>query len=129
MPIIFLTVDEILGLHQQQIAAFGGDPGIRDMGLLQSAAAMASAGFGGSMLHEFPHGMAAAYLFHIAANHPLIDGNKRTALAAALTFLEVNGLTCAAEKPATYDLVLAIASGTAGKTEAAAFFKANVRPA
>src|SRR3954464_2187875 len=101
MDILFLTVDEILELHGDQVLAFGGDPGVPDMGLLQSAVAMPQAGFGDELAHVFPHEMAAAYLFHIAANPPFVDGNKRTALAAALTFLEMNGHRLEADRTAT----------------------------
>jgi death-on-curing protein len=72
--------------------------------------------------------MAAAYLFHIAANHPFVDGNKRTGLAAALLFLEVNDHTLVADKTAVGDMVLAVADGSLDKQGAADFFKAHVRP-
>lgn len=129
MEIIFLTVEEVLDLHQKQVEDFGGDAGVRDLGLLQSAVAMAAGGFGGEFLHEFPHGMAAAYLFHIAANHPFVDGNKRTGLDAALTFLEMNGVTLEADHGAAGDLALGIASGKLDKAAVVAFFKKHVRPA
>lgn len=72
--------------------AFGGSDGLRDANLLASTVAQPSATFGGSLLHEDLFAMAAAYLFHIVMNHPFIDGNKRTGLAAALVFLDINGL-------------------------------------
>jgi death-on-curing protein len=116
-----------LDLHQKQIEDFGGDPGVRDLGLLQSAIAMPAGGFGGEFLHEFPHGMAAAYLFHIAANHPFVDGNKRTALDAALIFLEMNGARLVVDQTAVGDLVIDIAAGRRGKEDATSFFKKHVR--
>ena len=80
----FLTLEDVLFLHDDRIARYGGTLGIRDVGLLQSALGMPSATFSGALLHEgMPH-MAAAYLFHIAKNHSFLDGNKRTALAAAI---------------------------------------------
>jgi death-on-curing protein len=60
----FLSTDEVLTLHETAIDAFGGSHGIRDAGLLDSALAIARQGFGGQYVHEFPFGMAAAYLFH-----------------------------------------------------------------
>ncbi len=80
----FLTVDEVLELHDLQIQRYGGSSGVRDKGLLESAVAMPQASFGGKYMHEGLFQMAAAYAFHIAENQPFIDGNKRTALAAAL---------------------------------------------
>lgn len=129
MSILFLTVDEVERLHTLQVTAHGGSAGIRDVGLLQSALSMSSAGFGGQFLHEFPHEMAAAYLFHIAANHPFFDGNKRTALAAALLFLTINGLRLGAGKDATYALTLGVAAGEIDKPAVVTFFREYVRPA
>jgi len=88
---VFLTLDEVKEIHEQQIARFGGTLGIRDEGGLASAVAQAEAWFGGNFLHPFPFGMAAAYAFHIAEAQAFLDGNKRAALNTALTFLEVNG--------------------------------------
>ena len=89
---------------------------------------MPPSGFGGQLAHAFPHEMAAAYLFHIAANHPFVDGNKRTGLAPALLFLELNDYTLGADKTAVGDMVLAVAAGTMHKQGVIDFFKAHVRP-
>jgi death on curing protein len=89
----FLSPDEVLALHAIQLRLFGGQDGIRDEGLLLSAVAMPLASFGGEWLHASLFHMAAAYAFHIAENQPFIDGNKRTALHAALEFLKRNGVT------------------------------------
>jgi len=88
----FLGLDEIINIHMDQIEQYGGSAGIRDIGLLQSAAAMPAAGFGEDYLHKDIFEMAAAYLFHITQNHPFIDGNKRTGIASAATFLGINGI-------------------------------------
>lgn len=87
----FLSVEDVLVIHEEQIAAFGGIDGIRDHGLLESAVMTPQASFGGDFLHAFPFEMAAAYAFHIAENQPFLDGNKRTALSAAMVFLEDHG--------------------------------------
>jgi death-on-curing protein len=84
----FLSLDDVLALHDMQIERYGGAPGIRDRGLLESAVAVPQASFGGAFAHQGLYEMAAAYAFHIAENQPFIDGNKRTALAAALVFLD-----------------------------------------
>ncbi len=78
----FLSIDDVLALHERQIERYGGGAGIRDLGLLQSAVALASASFDGAWLHASLEEMAAAYLFHLAQNHPFVDGNKRTAAVA-----------------------------------------------
>jgi len=90
---LFLTLAEVIEIHSNQIELYGGSPGVRDLHLLQSALAQPEASFGGVWLHEDIFEMASAYAFHICQNHPFVDGNKRTALATALTFLEINGIS------------------------------------
>ena len=88
----FISLQDVLSIHKDQIERYGGSLGVRDMGLLESAIAMPQAGFGGQYFHTDLFEMAAAYLFHLAKNHPFVDGNKRTALATCLVFLSENGL-------------------------------------
>jgi death-on-curing protein len=88
----FLSVVEVLFLHEEQLARYGGGTGIRDIGLLESAVAQPQATFGSEYLHADLFQMAAAYAFHIAQNQPFVDGNKRTGLVAALVFLDLNGV-------------------------------------
>lgn len=70
----FLRLDDLLEIHRDQIERYGGVLGARDIGLLQSAIAQPCATFAGNYLHADLFEMAAAYLFHIARNHPFIDG-------------------------------------------------------
>jgi len=84
----FLALADVLTLHEMQIEQYGGSVGIRDQGLLESAVGQPQASFGGEYVHHGLYEMAAAYAFHIAENQPFVDGNKRTALAAALVFLD-----------------------------------------
>ncbi|MBM4124279.1 MAG: type II toxin-antitoxin system death-on-curing family toxin [Nitrospira sp.] len=88
--IIFLSVDDVLLLHADTIDSDGGSHGLRDHGLLDAAVAMPRQQFGGQFLHEGLAAMASAYLFHIAQNHPFVDGNKRAAVMSALVFLRLN---------------------------------------
>ncbi len=87
----FLQIQDVLLLHGDQVDRYGGEHGVRDLALLESAVAQPQATFGGEFLHKDLFEMAAAYLFHIVQNHPLVDGNKRTALGAAVLFLAANG--------------------------------------
>lgn len=73
----FLSVEDVLLLHTHSIDMDGGSQGVRDHGLLDAAVAMPRQQFDGECLHEDIAVMAAAYLFHIAQNHPFVDGNKR----------------------------------------------------
>jgi len=121
--VLFLTLDEVLSLHEEQISLFGGSFGVRDMGLLQSAIGNVEATLGGIFLHETSFEMAAAYLHGICRNHPFIDGNKRTAVASALTFLDMNGIEVDAEEDAFYDLVIGVAEGRVSKAAVAVFLE------
>lgn len=89
---IFLSVDDVLLAHADTLEEEGGLGGMRDHGLLDAAVAMPRQQFGGAYLHEGLAAMAAAYLFHIAQNHPFYDGNERTAALSALAFLCVNDI-------------------------------------
>jgi len=119
---LFLTLDEVLALHEEQIRLFGGSSGLRDLGLLQSAMGSVEATFGGVFLHETIF-VGAAYLYGICRNHPFLDGNKRTAVAAALTFLDVNEIEVEANEDTFYDLVLGVAEGRVSKAAVAVFLE------
>lgn len=122
----FLTLDEVLSLHAEQIRLFGGSSGIRDLGLLQSAVGSVEATFDGAFLHETIFAMAAAYLYGICRNHPFLDGNKRTAVGAALTFLEMNGIDVDAGEDAFYDVVIGVAEGRVSKAAVTVFLEEHV---
>jgi death-on-curing protein len=123
----FLTLDEVLAIHADQIRRYGGRPGIRDQALLQSALGTPETTFEGEYLHTDVFEMAAAYLFHIARNHPFIDGNKRTALMAALVFLGLNDLELAVNPDALFELVSGVAAGEVAKAQAAVFLQQHSR--
>ena len=105
----FLSVEDVIQIHDEQIAAYGGTAGVRDQGLLESAVAMPRASFGEAYLHEDLAHMAAAYAFHIAQNQPFLDGNKRTGLVAALVFLDLNRIIILDPQEKLYDAMIAIA--------------------
>lgn len=119
----FLELTEILYIHADQMQRYGGDASIRDAGLLESAAAMPRASFGGEFVHRDVFEMAAAYLFHIVQNHPFVDGNKRTEAVAALVFLDMNDVRIEADEDALADLVLEVAQGREDKARVAEFFR------
>lgn len=89
-PLTHLTASAVKAIHAEVLAAHGGSPGIRDEALLESAVAAPQATMMGQPLMSDPVEIAAAYLFYLCRNHPFIDGNKRTALAACLVFLQTN---------------------------------------
>ena len=120
---IFLTLAEVLAIHQDQVSRYGGSRQIRDIGLLESALAMPKAGFGGEYVHRDICEMAAAYLFHIVKNHPFIDGNKRTGAMAAYVFLVLNGIILNIKEQSFEDLVWKVSKGQADKLTIAKFFR------
>lgn len=121
----FLSAEDVLTLHADLVDLYGGEHGVRDMGLLDSAVAQPQASFGGQDLHQDLFEMAAAYLYHLVQNHPFFDGNKRTGAVAAMVFLDLNGIEIDAPKGSLYDLTMAVATGQAGKVEIAAFFRTH----
>lgn len=119
----FLSLPEVLEIHQDQVARYGGSPGIRDLELLKSALGMPPATYGGEFLHTDIYEMSAAYLFHLLKNHPFVDGNKRVGAVAALVFLTLNGCDLDAPEDDFADMVLGVAEGRLGKTDAAVFVR------
>ena len=112
---LFLTVDEVLSLHEDQLHLFGGSAGIRDRGVLESAVAMPASTYDGVYLHEGLFEMASAYAFHIAEGQPFVDGNKRTGLNAALVFLDINGWLVDDPEMRLYDAMIGFATGAYDK--------------
>lgn len=129
MSPIFLTLDEVLALHADQVDRYGGALGIRDLAPLESAIAAPAASFQGEFLHGSLHEMAAAYLFHLIKNHPFVDGNKRVALMSAIVFLGFNDLALTAEPDELTSVVVGVAEGSVSKAEVAVFLKSNTRTA
>ncbi|HEX6085130.1 MAG TPA: type II toxin-antitoxin system death-on-curing family toxin [Thermoanaerobaculia bacterium] len=119
----FLTLEDVLHIHENRIRKYGGSTGVRDTGLLESAMGNAEATFGGEYLHPTLFDMAAAYLYGICRNHPFLDGNKRTALACALAFLGLNGLKVRADREEVYGLVIGVAEGRVTKEDVALFLQ------
>ncbi len=122
MEIYFLTLDDMLKIHIDQIRRYGGRGGIRDQGLLLSAIAQPSSTFDGQYLHKTISDKAGAYLFHICQNHPFIDGNKRVALVSALLFLAMNDHSIDYQEIVLENLVRGVAEGTLQKGAVLEFF-------
>ncbi len=118
---LFLTLTEVLQLHSESLERFGGDDGIRDIGLIESAIAEPRQTFEGQYLHPDLAAMAACYLFHIAMNHGFVDGNKRTGARAAYVFLALNGYEVDFPLNETEQLVLGIARGDINKQQTTDF--------
>lgn len=126
--LIFLDVDDVLVIHEDTLAKEGGLAGVRDQGLLEAAVAMPRQRYGGELLHPDPPAMAAAYLYHLAKNHPFHDGNKRAAAMAALVFLDANGFRKLPPARALERVTLAVAGGAMGKNELTVWFYEQLMP-
>ncbi|MEO5858663.1 MAG: type II toxin-antitoxin system death-on-curing family toxin [Pyrinomonadaceae bacterium] len=112
----WLRTDAVLAMHKRQIAEHGGDDGVRDLGLLESAMARPKNIEAYEPESDIAR-LAAAYAFGIAKNHPFIDGNKRTALVACRTFLILNGYKLDAEPTDKYLTFLSLAEGSISEEE------------
>ncbi len=122
----WIDVRAALAIHGRLLGLDGGAPGVRDMGLLESALARAK------QLHA--HGdkpdimdMAAAYVAGIVRNHPFIDGNKRTGFVVGVLFLEMNGYRFVASEEAATQAVLGLAAGSLDETAFAAWIRASTK--
>ncbi|TGK41166.1 type II toxin-antitoxin system death-on-curing family toxin [Leptospira andrefontaineae] len=107
----YLTLEEVLYIHANQIDEYGGSHGIRDIGLLESAIAQPLGGFGDQEFHKELLDKASAYLFYLCKNHPFNDGNKRVALAVSLVFLDLNEIELNDPEETLYNLTIGVASG------------------
>jgi death-on-curing protein len=122
---VWVLRETVITLHEQSLAEFGGSPGIRDEGLLDSA------------LHKpenlFAYGkpklfdLAAGYAFGLIKNHPFIDGNKRVGFIVAVAFLELNGYRFQAAEVEAAVFTLALAAGEMSEAKYAAWLKTNSR--
>jgi death-on-curing protein len=105
--VIHLDVDDLLHIARRTL----GDVQLRDAGLLESAAARPRSTVFGDEAYPSIHDKAAALLHSLARNHPLVDGNKRLALAATIAFYGLNGSRLTMSNDDAYDLVMAVAAG------------------
>lgn len=121
----FLEIDEVIQIHTRSLAEHGGSEGVRDMGLVESALASAKNIFyyaGGDLFD-----VAAGYAFHLAESQAFVDGNKRTAVVAALVFLAQNGVYV---QPATWELYSAmidVAEKKKSKADLAEIFRKRAK--
>jgi death-on-curing protein len=125
MTPVFLSLDEVLEIHENQLALYGGKPGILNLPLLESAIAQPQVSFSGQFLLTDLFEMAAAYLFHLVQNHPFNDGNKRVGAVAAITFLLTNGSDVSLTNEELETLVLDTATGTMTREQIAAMLRAH----
>ncbi len=125
---VFLSIEDVLSLHADQLELYGGAAGLRDSGALEAAVQMPQATFAGEFLHPDLFSMAAAYAFHIAESQAFVDGNKRTGLNAALVFLLLNGWEVVDPNGRLYDAMIALAVRSLDKAGLAQLLEELARP-
>ena len=122
---IWITKEAALAMHERQLAEHGGGAGVRDEGLLESALSRPQNQFFYKDEHVSIFDMAAAYAYGIATNHPFVDGNKRSALAVAQTFLALHGYWFSGSFEEEYDVFIKLASGVIDEETLATWFEKN----
>ena len=123
MTVHFIPGDVVLMIHADLLQRYGGLPGLRDRGLLESALAQPRVTFGGKFVHKTLFEKAAAYGFHLCRNHPFVDANKRVAFVFMDLFLQKNGWEIVADEEEAYSMMIALASGRLTKTGLTSWLK------
>lgn len=126
MNIYFLSVNDIIAIHNVQIKRYGGLAGIRDLKLLESACFSVQASWDGKFLHSDIASMAGAYAYGIIKNHPFLDGNKRTGILSSLLFLDINDYGIKMTLKEYYLLPLEIAKSKMTLDEVINFFRVRL---
>ena len=121
----YLTVEEVILLHSRLIQRTGGASEVRDLNLLELALARPKASFGGEDLYPDVWSKAAALMHSLIHNHPFVDGNKRTGLAAMGLFLELNGRELTASNEAALAFTRRVVAGTMDLEDMAAWMRAQ----
>ena len=126
--IVWLLEETVIAIHHRQISEHGGSEGLRDEGLLASALARPQNVLAYAQPPPDLAALAAAYAYGIARNHPFVDGNKRTALVAARTFLLLNGVNLEANQDEKYLTFLQLAQGTLTEAQLADWIRKRNYP-
>jgi death-on-curing protein len=121
----YLSEGLVLEIHRNLIQIFGGSHGLRDRGLLLSALSQPKMTVGGKFIHRTVFDKAAAYGYHLCANHPFVDGNKRVAFMAMYQFLEKNGYEFDASERDMFETMMAVATGKLKKLAIAEWLRTH----
>ncbi len=121
----FIPVEPVLTIHADLLQRYGGQSGLRDRGLLDSALAQPRMTAGGKETHKTIFDKAAAYGYHVCNKHPFIDGNKRVAFVLMDVFLQKNGKEIVSSDEEAYTMMMSLASGKLSKAQLASWLKEN----
>lgn len=124
---IFLTFEQVLAIHDDQIELYGGSHGIRELTLFESAIMRPQTTFGGKDLYLSIFEKASVLMHSLIMNHPFIDGNKRTGTVSTLAFLEINGIRIIVGQKELTNISLKIESKNINIKEIASWLKKHSR--
>jgi death-on-curing protein len=122
---IYLTAEQVLFIHYRLLSETGGEHGVRDIELLESAIARPKATFDRQELYTDVFEKAAALMESLINNHPFVDGNKRTGIACTVLFLKQNGISFSVKNPELEKFTLRVASSKIGLPEIAKWLKSH----
>jgi death on curing protein len=125
MSIHFVPDDIVLTIHTDLLQRYGGEAGLRDRNLLESALAQPKMTIGGKYAYKAIFDKAAAYGFHICMNHPFVDGNKRVAFVLMDIFLQKNGWEISANEEEAYSMMMSLASNKLSKVQLSSWLKGH----
>jgi death-on-curing protein len=125
---VWIRLDAVLSMHEESLDLHGGPEGARDLGLLESALARPKNLLSYSEEPPSLARLAASYAKGIVANHPFVDGNKRTAFIVSVTFLLLNGLRVTASKEGRVLTFWRLADGSLSEEQLAQWFEGNTAP-
>ena len=123
MAVHFIPKEVVLTIHADLLQRYGGEPGLRDVGLLESALAQPKMTFDGKYVHKTLFDKTAAYGFHVCKNHPFVDGNKRVAFVLMDIFLQKNGWEIILPEEEVYRMMMNLASGKLTKIQLSSWLK------
>ncbi len=125
--ILYISLDEVIAIHESMIDEYGGSHGIRDLGLIQSALARPQATFGGEDLYGDIFDKAAALFHSLIFNHAFVDGNKRTTISTTARFLYKNGYNLSTDGNEFVDFPLRVENKHLSLEEISSWLKKNSR--
>ena len=117
MSVHFVPDEIVLTIHTDLLQRYGGEAGLRDRNLLESALAQPKMTIGGKYVFKIVFDKAAAYGFHLCMNHPFVDGNKRVAFVLMDIFLQKNGWEISASEEEAYSMMMSLASSKLSKVQ------------
>lgn len=129
MKIKYISLDEVIAIHDNMVSLYGGSHGIRDLGLVESAISRPKATFGGQDLYPDIFTKAAALFHSLMFNHAFVDGNKRTTISTTARFLSLNGYQLTVTDREFVDFPLKVENNHLPLEEIAAWLKKNTEKA